>query len=346
MKKQLSILGIALIGCTLLMTSCKKPAASFTSDKTSAMVGEAVNFTNTSSDAAKVMWDFGDGTQSSSPQTTISHVYERPGTYVVSLMGTKKNGKKPSDAPTASITIKGATANFTASKTAPAAGEVITFTSTSTGAEEFNWDFGDGSALLRSNPVQSHSYAMGGMYTVTLTVYGPNHTAANTKTMVITVGGAAGNNVNMGMIVGNWKYQGKVVTDKRNGSSFSSNNAGTSVGVNNMYTQASSLVSTETHEFTANNVIIKTDINGNYLTNGSYGVLDATRMAFSGVSTNAYAQSNVPYATYVVTATTLTITYVSTNASLPAYTDYSVTPNVPHAAGEKQVVTTTYTYIK
>jgi PKD repeat protein len=351
MKKQLSILGIALLSCTILMTSCKKPAASFTADKETAAVGEAVNFTNTSTDAAKVMWDFGDGTQSASTQTGISHVYQRPGEYTVSMTATKKNGKKASDAPTKTITVTGVSANFTASKSNPAAGETVTFTSNSVGAEELDWDFGDGSTSEIHNAVQTHSYSTGGSYTVTLTAYGINHSMINTKSMVITVGGASGNNVNLAMIIGAWKYQSKIVTDKRalgsaTPTTFSSNNAGTSVGTNNLYSVGSSSTFTDNHEFTSAGTIIKTDVNGNYLTAGSFSLLDGTRMSYSGLSTNAYLQSNVPYATYTVSATTLTITYVSTNASLPAYTDFSVTPNVPHPAGEKQIVTTTYTYVK
>jgi PKD repeat protein len=342
MKKQLSILGMAFIGCTLLMTSCKKPAASFTADKSTVAVGEAVNFTNGTTAAPKQTWDFGDGTQSTSTGASVSHVYQRPGSYVVSLVGTKKNGKKASDATNVTITVVGATADFTVSKASPAAGEAVTFTSTSTNAEEFDWNFGDGSDLMKNNPVQTHVYSTGGTYNVTLTVYGANHTSVSSKSMDITVGGVSGNNVNRAMMIGTWKYTGKTITDKRNGSTYTS--TGGYPSLNYSYTPNG-----ETHEFKSDGSIIISDINGNYLPSSMFNVIDATRMTIGGGAASAYnltGGASPAYATYVVSATSLVITYVSTNPSLPAYTDYSVTPSVNHPAGEKQVVTTTYTYTK
>jgi PKD repeat protein len=343
MKKQLSILSMAFIGCTLLMTSCKKPAASFTADKTSVKVGEAVNFTNSTTDAAKQVWDFGDGTQSTSTGATVSHVYQRPGNYTVSLMGTKKNGKKQSDAPTVAITVTAVAADFTVSSAAPVAGQAVTFTAASSSdGSEYDWDFGDGNSILADNPVQSHVFEMSGTYDVTLTVYGPNHSSVATKTMSIVVGGVAGNNVNWAMIVGKWNYTSKVVTDVRNGVAFTSTNASIP-SVASSYTSSSTIAFT--HEFISDGTIIKKDINGNYVGSGTWMLNDDTRITTSQAGTGSYYYGT-SYGTYSVSATTFTITYVSTSVGLPSYTDYNPTPDVIYPSGHTQVVTTVYTYTK
>jgi PKD repeat protein len=63
----------------------------------------------------------------------------------------------------------------------------VAFTDNSTGdPDTWSWDFGDGSALDNTqNP--SHTYNDNGVYTVTLTVDGPNGTDSETKTDYITV---------------------------------------------------------------------------------------------------------------------------------------------------------------
>ncbi|OFX26378.1 MAG: hypothetical protein A2033_05355 [Bacteroidetes bacterium GWA2_31_9] len=347
MKKQFQTIAIyVFVGAMLIAVSCKKPVASFTSDLTSAKVGEVITFTNTSTDAALSMWDFGDGTQSSSTQTVQTHVYQKTGTYTVSLMATKRNGKKPSDATTIDITItdsKTPVSDFTASKTTVVTNEVVTFTSTSTDAEEFDWDFGDGT-ISSDNPTQTHAYSTNGVYTVSLTVYAVNHTLMSSKSINITVGGTT--NIS---ILGSWNFESKVVTDIRDNVAFTITNAGFTNGGYQLMSKANSLNFTDNHQFMANGTIIQSDADGNYLSNGTFNIIDNSRMSYNvGYSPSySYSESTPTYGTYVVTATSLTITFVSTNSSLPAYTDYSAgtyPTYTPHASGEKQVVTTTYTY--
>ncbi|MBI3503056.1 MAG: DUF3494 domain-containing protein [Bacteroidetes bacterium] len=59
------------------------PAASFTFQKNEDCMGNTVAFTNKSTGAISFTWDFGDGTTSSAFNPT--HVYIKPGQYVVSL---------------------------------------------------------------------------------------------------------------------------------------------------------------------------------------------------------------------------------------------------------------------
>ena len=83
-------------------------------------------------------------------------------------------------------------AGFTADKTAPLAGEVVTFTDTSwtvpaVGAiDTWAWTFGDGSPVDGTQH-PAHAYANPGVYTVSLTVWAGALSATETKIGYITV---------------------------------------------------------------------------------------------------------------------------------------------------------------
>jgi PKD repeat protein len=360
MKNYVTTIFVAMIACSMFFaTSCTKPSASFTVSPSTAKVGDPITFTNTSTDDRAVMWDFGDGTGSTSPEKTISHIYQQPGTYNVSLTATNKSGKKTSDAPTMQVIItSGIIANFKISDSIPPANSVVTFTSTSTDAQEYNWDFGDGSVILSNGPVETHTYSMGGTYGVTLTIFADNHALSGTITKKIIVCGEAGNIGNLAKIIGTWKYCSRVITDVRNGTPFTSYNAGFTNGGYQLNSAAATNAyhPRQTHQFNTSTTnifggnILITDSLGNYLSTGTFSLMDSTRMTYAGDSyypdfATAY-QENYDYANYTVTANSLIIYWVSTNPSLPAYTDYSPATPVAHNAGEVQVVTTTYTYSK
>ncbi len=65
----------------------------------------------------------------------------------------------------------GPVADFTASPTSGVAPLTVSFTSLSTGATNYSWDFGDGHTSTATNP--PNTYAAAGSYTVRLTVIGP-----------------------------------------------------------------------------------------------------------------------------------------------------------------------------
>lgn len=68
-----------------------KPTAAFTADKTSAEIGEELQFTDQSTeDPTSWDWDFGDG--SSSALQHPKHSYSSSGTYTVELIAANKNG--------------------------------------------------------------------------------------------------------------------------------------------------------------------------------------------------------------------------------------------------------------
>ncbi len=77
-------------------------------------------------------------------------------------------------------------ADFTASKTSGNPGMVVSFTPVTTGTiSQWSWDFGDGGTSTAQNP--THTYNLAGVYSVSLTVNGPNGSANKVATNFITV---------------------------------------------------------------------------------------------------------------------------------------------------------------
>jgi len=68
------------------------PVANFTMDKTEAMEGETITFTNSSENATSYSWDFGDDKTSTDENPTHSYLTE--GTYTVELTATGDGGSK------------------------------------------------------------------------------------------------------------------------------------------------------------------------------------------------------------------------------------------------------------
>ena len=159
----------SLEGCTddttIMVHVTPVPSASFTF--VAACEGSATVFTNTSTiDAGNLnySWNFGDG---STPSADLnpSHVYALDGTYTVTLTATSSNGCE--DVTTASVEVFSApTALFTASTVCEGAITVFTNLSSGDGALSYAWDFGD--LATSGAPSPTHTYAAGGVYSVTL----------------------------------------------------------------------------------------------------------------------------------------------------------------------------------
>jgi len=77
------------------------------------------------------------------------------------------------------------TAAFSATPTIGIAPLEVQFTSTSTGATSYAWDFGDGNTSTDENPI--HTYNEPGLYTIKLTVTGPGGSHTATEDNYITV---------------------------------------------------------------------------------------------------------------------------------------------------------------
>jgi len=82
-----------LAGLICVANGCAKPpTASFTSDKTTAAVGEAIQFSDQSTgEVNSWSWDFGDGNTSN--EENPSHAYKEGGRYFVSLVVSNEAGR-------------------------------------------------------------------------------------------------------------------------------------------------------------------------------------------------------------------------------------------------------------
>ena len=129
-------------------------------------------------------WDFGDGSISSERNPT--HIYQKEGTYTVTLtvknyFGADTMVRKDL------ITVGGGVAvDFVADRTTVGVGRIVTFTDlSSNNPTEWVWSFGDGATGTGSNP--DHVYRATGVYDVTLTASNPSLTNSRTKNQYITV---------------------------------------------------------------------------------------------------------------------------------------------------------------
>jgi len=145
----------------------------------------SVIFTNTSTSSDSIVsyvWNFGDGSSSTSANT--HHTYTASGSvFNVCLTITSANGCTNTYCDSVHIghytTACHASFNYTIDSC-----QVVTFTSTSTGDLSFlRWVYGDGTTDTLSHP--THVYAQGGYYTVVLHFYGLN--CYNFDTVVIYV---------------------------------------------------------------------------------------------------------------------------------------------------------------
>jgi PKD repeat protein len=132
-------------------------------------------------------WEFGDGTTSTDQNPT--HIYNQTGVYNVALTA---SNEKTSDTCTqyrCIIVNAVPVAAFTANATAGQTPFTVQFTDQSTsGADGYQWQFGDGTTSTDQNPV--HTYTSPGSYSVMLTVSVPDYGSVFTqKTGYISVSG-------------------------------------------------------------------------------------------------------------------------------------------------------------
>lgn len=100
--KKLLLIALSVLTSIMFWGCQKKPTATFVSSTGSPKTGEAVRFSNTSSDGNNYEWDFGDGQNST--ETSPSHIYTSGGSRTVKLTAFSKNGRKSSSA-TLSINV-------------------------------------------------------------------------------------------------------------------------------------------------------------------------------------------------------------------------------------------------
>ncbi|MGD2113441.1 MAG: PKD domain-containing protein [Acidobacteriota bacterium] len=170
--------------------------AAFTVDPASPDVGEEVTFDGSSSSGSNLafFWEFGDG--STGTQEMVTHVFEEPGTYQVTLSISDRtclSAGCPVDTATRSVNVEGGVqATFDTSATCVRefgfnqcnvqTGEQISLTGTTPGADSHEWDFGDGET--GTGRQVTHRWLEPGPYTVRYTATKDGETGTATQLFV------------------------------------------------------------------------------------------------------------------------------------------------------------------
>lgn len=143
-----------------------KPEASFTADTLSCTWGQ-VNFDNTSSgQQLTYQWDFGDGNFST--EESPSHLYTSESVYTVCLTIKDKFDCEDMICKTNYITIANPSASFSLDSTFASCPPLpVNFYNLSQNANQYTWDYGDGSGIS-SLEEPSHVYTIPGVYHVSL----------------------------------------------------------------------------------------------------------------------------------------------------------------------------------
>jgi PKD repeat protein len=133
-------------------------------------------------------WTFGDGQMST--YTTPTHAYTTPATYTVTLVVKDAEGDTSTVTHAVTVTPRSPTAAFSPTSATVLAGQSVAFDGTQSsdpngGATlSYSWNFGDYGTATGAQP--SHTYAMPGTYTVSLSV-SDNYGQTSSVTHQITV---------------------------------------------------------------------------------------------------------------------------------------------------------------
>ena len=162
-------------------------ASSFTYSPASPVVGQSVQFADTSTGSpTSWQWDFNDGTTSTTRNP--SHTFAAAGSYAVTLVVSNSSGSSTATRIINVVPASTLIASFTFSPTSPVAGQAVQFTDTSTGSPSaWQWNFGDGSTSTGRNP--SHIFSAAGSYNVILTI--ANSTGSNSYNQVLSASPAS-----------------------------------------------------------------------------------------------------------------------------------------------------------
>ncbi|HEY8401588.1 MAG TPA: PKD domain-containing protein, partial [Cytophagaceae bacterium] len=135
-------------------------------------VGQPAMFNNNSTGGAtEYLWNFGDGTGWTSVSSTVSqtHIYNAPGTYTVTLVASVGGSLHCADTTTTTITVLPIpVVDFTLSMPHACGNVSVTFSNTTAGGDNFEWDFGNGVTRSGEGPFVIDYEP--GTYQVTLTV--------------------------------------------------------------------------------------------------------------------------------------------------------------------------------
>jgi len=289
--------------------------------------GFTITFGNLSSGGAtNYQWDFGDGNNSTA--TNPSHTYGAAGTYTVMLIASSSCGSD-TITHTASIQVQQVSAAFSASASA-CTGAPLSFSNTTSGATNYQWDFGDGNNSTASAP--AHTYANAGTYTVTLIASNPCN--ADTVTQTVTV-----NSTPVTQISGTDTIcQGQSVTLSASGGNIQW--SGGSTSTSSVITDYPSVTTTYYAVASANGCSSPADTFTVYVTTAPVALITGPTTICQGQSTTLTANGGTSYqwsggststsASITVSPTSTTTYYVMPNSgACPGVGDTAVVTVLP-----------------
>lgn len=151
--------------------------AAFTMSDSIKCKGGKITFTTNLStkDITAFTWDFGDGTGATTAANAISHTYTTAGNFSVQLIITNILGCKDTLTKPTGIRVNGPTANFSSSVPGSCLNNAVVFKDLSTSdglnpIKNYTWNYGDGTIQTSTGAPFSHTYAMQGIYPVSLQV--------------------------------------------------------------------------------------------------------------------------------------------------------------------------------
>ncbi|TRX51870.1 PKD domain-containing protein [Fulvivirga sp. M361] len=124
-----------------------------------------VSFQFSSPEVQSYSWDFGNGSSSNIAAPNV--LYDVAGEYEVTLTVTNTNNQTETYRIEHPITVVNKpTADFTLSSNIVCNNDIVTFHNNSLDADNYRWDFGDGTTSSEENP--THRYEKAGSYSITL----------------------------------------------------------------------------------------------------------------------------------------------------------------------------------
>ncbi len=137
------------------------PLADFTvSDSLGTCSSLNVQFTNSSLNAQSSLWNFGNGNTSTA--TNPSHFYTTPGVYTVTLTITSIGNC--TSVKTKVIRVRGPQGTFSYNPIIGCNPLTVNFVASTIDRVSFIWDFNDGSTLITTDSMVSHTYTTPGTY--------------------------------------------------------------------------------------------------------------------------------------------------------------------------------------
>lgn len=169
------------------------PKGNFDADVTTICKGDKIKFTiKDTSDVNYYEWDFGDG-RGAAQQSPVSHPY----TFIPPSGKTEVKltvyGDTNLSCPVViqkTINIREVRALFDRNDkldTIMCLGEKVTLTNKSTGADTYNWSFGDGKTSTSAGPILEHTYTKANTYTIQLIVANKQYGCKDTLKLPVIV---------------------------------------------------------------------------------------------------------------------------------------------------------------